>query len=73
MNAVYGLPHLRAELRSPSDAQACNVATNVPMSLVSTFYDLSDKMNNLQVEDPETFQNASKALHWLATGDAQTH
>jgi len=66
VSAVRGLPNIRAEVTPQA---TCNLATNVPDSLISTFYDLSDKMNQLQEEDPETFVNASKALHWLANND----
>lgn len=72
VNTVYGLPNIRAEIQgmAPSPiASPCNVSTNVPSSLVSTFYDLSCKMNQLHIEDPDTFENASKALHWLANGE----
>lgn len=67
VSPVKGLDHINVEYTTP--AQEFNVATNVPESLVSTFYDLSDKMNQLHVEDPETFTNASSALHWLANND----
>jgi len=66
INAVQGLPNIRAEVTPLHDH---NVSTTVPESLVSTFYDLSDRMNQLQSEDPETFSNASNALHWLANND----
>ena len=69
ISAVKGLPNIRAEVMLNTPSQNCNVATNVPDSLITTFYDLSDKMNQLQVEDPETFDNASKALNWLANND----
>jgi len=69
VNAVKGLPNIRAEYMMNQPVQAWNVSTNVPESLISTFYDLSDKMNKLQNEDPETFHNASNALHWLANND----
>jgi len=69
VNAVKGLPNVRAEYMMNQPVQAWNVSTNVPESLISTFYDLSDKMNKLQNEDPETFHNASNALHWLANND----
>jgi len=66
IQAVTGLPNIRAEVTPQT---TCNLATNVPESLVSTFYDLSDKMNQLQTEDPGTFDNTAKALHWLANND----
>ena len=66
IQAVTGLPNIRAEVTPQT---TWNLATNVPESLVSTFYDLSDKMNMLQTEDPEMFDNAAKALHWLANND----
>lgn len=66
VNAVCGLPNIRAEMRSNAPSQDYNVSTNVPISLISTFYELSDKLNHLQVEDPESFGNASRALSWLA-------
>lgn len=69
INAVTGLPNIRAEVMLNTPSTDCNVATNVPDSLITTFYDLSDKMNQLQDEDPETFDNASKALNWLANND----
>jgi len=69
VSAVQGLPNIRAEVMLNTPGQNCNVATNVPDSLITTFYDLSDKMNQLQDEDPETFENASKALSWLANND----
>jgi len=69
INAVQGLPNIRAEVAPHASSGAWNVATTVPECLVSTFYDLSDKMNQLQCEDPETFHNASNALHWLANND----
>lgn len=72
VNTVRGLPNIRAEVRGRASANAYNVATNVPLSLVSTFYSLSDKMNKLQSDDPETFNNASKALHWLARREDRT-
>ena len=67
---VEGLPNVRVAY-TPSSAQRddANVTTNVPESLVSTFYDLSDKMNELQENDPETFKNAANALHWIANND----
>ena len=68
VNTVRGLPNIRAEVQT-HNPQSYNVATNVPPSLVSTFYTLSDKMNLLQCQDPETFNNASKALLWLANGE----
>jgi hypothetical protein len=71
INTVRGLPHIRAEVRNMSSNSPYNVATNVPHSLVSTFYDLSDKMNFLQTRDPEMFNNASKALNWLANGEVE--
>jgi len=46
-----------------------NVTTTVPDALVPAFYDLSKRMNDLQSRDPETFVNASKALHWLARNE----
>jgi len=69
INTVMGLPNIRAEVMLNTPDQNCNVATKVPESLITTFYDLSDKMNQLQMEDPETFENASKALSWLANND----
>jgi hypothetical protein len=63
INTVKGLPSIRAEIRRPP---SYNVATNVPKSLVATFYELSETLNQLQDEDPESFRNASKALNWLA-------
>ncbi|HEY9080697.1 hypothetical protein [Magnetovibrio sp.] len=69
INAVQGLPNIRAEVTPSLISSDCNVATHVPESLVSTFYDLSNKMNQLQAEDPESFANASNALHWLANSD----
>lgn len=69
INAVQGLPNIRAEVTPHAFIADCNVSTSVPDCLVSTFYDLSDKMNQLQDEDPETFENASKALSWLANND----
>jgi len=70
VNAVQGLPNIRAEVMPMGrSGQDVNFATWVPESLVSTFYDLSDRMNQLQVEDPETFDNAANALHWLANND----
>lgn len=69
VNAVKGLPYIRAEFMMNAPVRGCNVSTNVPESLISTFYDLSDKMNKLQNEDPETFHNAANALHWLANND----
>jgi len=69
VNAVKGLANIRAEFMMNTPVRGWNVATNVPESLISTFYDLSDKMNKLQDEDPETFHNASNALHWLANND----
>lgn len=71
LNTVHGLPHIRAEIRNMSNHSRYNVSTNVPRSLVATFYDLSDKMNLLQTRDPETFNNASKALNWLAKGEVE--
>lgn len=68
-NTVQGLSHIRAEVMPCGPNGDVNVTTKVPESLVSTFYDLSDKMNQLQDEDPETFANASNALHWLANND----
>ncbi|MEG3617509.1 hypothetical protein V5T82_03480 [Magnetovibrio sp. PR-2] len=67
VSPIQGLPNINVEYTS-TEAQF-NVATNVPDCLVSTFYDLSEKMNQLQVDDPETFSNASTALHWLANND----
>ncbi len=69
INTVRGLDNIRVEFSHPEGASAPNLATTVPDCLVSTFYDLSDKMNQLQDEDPETFANASNALHWLANND----
>jgi len=69
ISTVMGLPNIRAEVMLNTPDQNCNVATKVPESLITTFYDLSDKMNQLQTEDPETFENASKALSWLANND----
>lgn len=66
---VQGLKNINVEYVPSNAASQFNVATNVPESLVSTFYDLSDKMNQLQSDDPETFSNASTALHWLANSD----
>lgn len=70
VDAVEGLDHIRVEY-TPQDnkGRKVNVSTKVPESLVSTFYDLSDKMNQLHSNDPETFKNASTALHWLANND----
>jgi hypothetical protein len=73
VNTVRGLPHIRAEVTSVQGIPDCNVATTVPECLVSTFYDLSDKMNRLQAEDPDTFANASNALHWLANNEKCLH
>jgi len=69
IQTVTGLPNIRAEVMLNTPSNDCNVATNVPDSLITTFYDLSDKMNQLQDEDPETFVNTSKALNWLANND----
>jgi|GEM_PF-1556102 len=70
MHAVQGLPNIRAEVMPFGQSRGgYNFASNVPETLISTFYDLSDRMNQLQVEDPETFVNASNALHWLANND----
>ncbi|MCW8915829.1 MAG: hypothetical protein OQK24_08240 [Magnetovibrio sp.] len=69
VNTVHGLDNIRVEFTRPKGGSAPNLATTVPDCLVSTFYDLSDKMNQLQDEDPETFANASNALHWLANND----
>jgi len=69
ISTVTGLPNIRAEVMLNTPNPHCNVATKVPDCLITTFYDLSDKMNQLQDEDPETFENASKALSWLANND----
>lgn len=69
VNAVQGLPNIRAEVMPYQPNGDANVTTKVPESLVTTFYDLSDKMNQLQDEDPETFANAANALHWIANND----
>lgn len=70
MHVIQGLPNLRAEVMPFGQTSGrYNFASNVPETLISTFYDLSDRMNQLQHEDPETFANASNALHWLANND----
>lgn len=84
-NTVQGLAHIRAEVDATAildktapnaaaqDTYACTLQLEVPQILSNTFQDLSDRMNQLQNEDPETFANATSALSWLATGKLQSH
>lgn len=84
-NTVQGLEHIRAEVDAMAilekaapnavaqDTYACTLQLEVPHILSNTFQDLSDRMNQLQNEDPETFANATSALSWLASGKLKSH
>ena len=87
-SAVRGLGHIRAEFvrqqnpgqagdeqdtAAAQDVYACTVSLEVPTILSTMFHDLSERMNRLQCEDPETFANATSALQWLANGNIQTN
>ncbi|HEY9163659.1 MAG TPA: hypothetical protein VIN57_03525 [Magnetovibrio sp.] len=72
-NTVRGLNHILAEVDTDAIARtaskhACTVHLEVPHILSSTFQDLSERMNALQNDDPDTFANATSALTWLANG-----
>ncbi|MEG3617511.1 hypothetical protein V5T82_03490 [Magnetovibrio sp. PR-2] len=66
---IQGLKHIQAEYPLHNIHRGVNVTTRVPKSLVSTFYDLSTKMNQLQYQNPELFANASTTLYWIANND----
>lgn len=72
-NAVVGLGGIRAEMDQSAMAEAqgknaCTVNLQVPSILSTAFEDLSVRMSHLQDRDPETFNNASNAMQWLANG-----
>ena len=69
VSPVQGFKYIRVEYTPQLNRKGVNVATHVPESLVSIFYDLSIKMNQLQAEDPETYVNAVNALNWIARND----
>ena len=69
ISPIQGLQNIRVEYTASSTSKHFNVTTNVPKSLVPTFYALSDRMNQLQIDDPVTFSNAASALFWIAHND----
>ena len=73
-NAVVGLAGIGAEMDTSAMAEAqgknaCTINLEVPSSLSTAFEDLSVRMSHLQDRDPETFNNASNAMQWLASGE----
>ena len=73
-NAVVGLGGIRADMDTSAMSEvqgkkACTINLQVPSSLCTAFEDLSVRMSNLQDRDPETFNNASNAMQWLASGN----
>lgn len=75
-NTVLGLDHIRAEVDREAIARVSGINTRaveleVPEVLAEAFQDLAQHMRALQNDDTEAFGNASRALHWLASGDRQ--